>query len=265
MEKLKNRIRQLLEGGICIAFSGGVDSSLLLKIACEEAINFPVHAVTFETKLHPSTDLGIAKKIADEVGAIHHVIELNEFENEKILQNPIDRCYLCKKDLFVELRKYADSLGLNNIVDGTNYDDLNAYRPGIRALKELNIISPLAELKIDKSQVREFARKLGLSVSNRPSAPCLATRLPYGTRLDPKILEMIDSGELFLKSLGFNENRIRLHNDIARIELPVTDFDSFIKNQKIITAKLKELGFIYITLDVEGFRSGSMDIYINTD
>lgn len=264
MEKLREKIKDLLENGLCVAFSGGVDSSLLLKIACEQAKeqNLDVYAVTFETKLHPCADVEIAKKVAKNVGAIHKIIQVNELDNVEILQNPVDRCYKCKKYLFENLVDFAKENGIKNIIDGTNFDDLSQYRPGIRALKELEIISPLADLKITKEQVREYAKMLDLSVSNRPSAPCLATRLPYNTTIDFELLSQIDLGENYLKEQGFLVNRIRVHKDIARIEIKKQDFAKFIEKSDEITQKLKELGFVYITLDIEGFRSGSMDIYV---
>ncbi len=262
MIKLKQRIRELIDEGLAIAFSGGVDSSILLKIACDEAkaMHKKVHAITFETKLHPSCDLENAEKIATEVGAVHHIIRVNELDNIDIKFNPVDRCYKCKHYLFSSLIEFAKKLELKNIIDGTNFDDLSQYRPGIKALAELGIISPLAELKISKAEVRKIASELGLTVSNRPSAPCLATRLPYNTEIDFALLENIDKGEDYLKSLGFLVNRIRVHKDIARIEIEKMQFSLFIEKSELITAELKKLGFTYITLDLEGFRSGSMDI-----
>lgn len=262
MEKLINRIEQLVPNGLCVAFSGGVDSSLILKIACDIALktNQTVHAVTFETKLHPTTDLKIAKKVANELGAVHHVIEVDELSNIDIQNNPIDRCYRCKRYLFETLCNFAKENNLNHIVDGTNYDDTFEYRPGIRALNELDIISPLVELSITKKMVREFAGQLDISVSKRPSAPCLATRLPYNTNIDYDILSKIEQGEVYLKSIGFETNRIRLHDNIVRIEILPSQFEEFLVLKDKITRFLQELGFIYITLDLEGFRSGSMDI-----
>lgn len=267
MEILVKRIEQLVPNGLCVAFSGGVDSSLILKIACDIAVktNKIVHAVTFETKLHPTTDLKIAKKVANELGAVHHVIQVDELSNIDIQNNPIDRCYRCKKYLFETLSNFAKSNNLNHIVDGTNYDDTFEYRPGIKALKELDIISPLVELSITKKIVREWAEQLGISVSKRPSAPCLATRLPYNTNIDYDILANIEQGENYLKSIGFETNRIRLHGDIVRIEILPNQFEQFITQRVKITEFLQKLGYIYITLDLEGFRSGSMDINIKKE
>ncbi|HHV39289.1 MAG TPA: hypothetical protein GXX70_07365 [Tepidimicrobium sp.] len=170
---LVDKVSKLVEDGVCIAFSGGVDSSLILKVACEagKRQNKDVYALTFETQLHPVSDVTISKKVAMEMGAIHKIIQLNEFENEEILKNPINRCYLCKKSLFVSLFKFARENNLKYVLDGTNADDLKVYRPGIQALEELGVVSPLAELGITKEEVREMAKKLGISVASRPSAP----------------------------------------------------------------------------------------------
>lgn len=261
---LENEIYNLVEGGMCIAFSGGVDSSLILKIACEagKKQNKNVHAVTLETKLHPISDVTVSSKVAGEMGAIHNIIEINEFENKEILNNPVDRCYQCKKSLFVILLDFAKQNNLKYVVDGTNADDLNAYRPGIKALNELGVISPLAKLGISKSEVREMAEKLNISVASRPSAPCMATRLPYNTEINFELLENIEKGEEFIKSLGFQVVRLRVHNEIVRIEVEKNNLSMLIEKGEEIINYLKNLGFIYITLDLEGFRSGSMDVYI---
>lgn len=263
-ELLQKEMYELVQKGMCLAFSGGVDSSLLLKIACDmgRKQQKEVHAVLFETKLHPMGDMEAAKEIAQELGAVFHVISVNELDNPSILMNPIDRCYQCKAYLFQQLYKYADTLGLSVLVDGTNADDLLEYRPGIKALQELSVHSPLAALGITKQMVREYASELGLSVANRPSAPCLATRLPYNTKIDFDTLERLDAGELYLKNLGYDIVRLRLYQDLLRIEIEPGLFLKFLNQKQEIINYLKELGFVYITLDMEGFRSGSMDIKI---
>ncbi len=265
LDKLRIEISKLIEEGVCIAFSGGVDSSLILKIACEEGLkqNKDIHAITFETKLHPVADVEISKRVAMEMGAIHNIIAIDELENKEILHNPVDRCYQCKKMLFTNLIDFASVNNLKYILDGTNADDLKVYRPGLRALKELGIISPLAKLSINKDEVRKMASKLDISVASRPSAPCMATRLPYNTMIDYELLNKIDRGEEFIKTLGFSIVRIRVHNNIVRIEIETKELPRFIETREVIIDYLKELGFIYITLDLEGFRSGSMDIYLD--
>lgn len=261
-DHLQSIIAQLVPQGVCVAFSGGADSSLILKLATEEArrVGRTIHAVTFATTLHPSTDLPIARRVAEEMGAHHVILELDEFTDEGILQNPVDRCYRCKKMLFQRLQEYAADQGLKVILDGTNQDDLSVYRPGLKALAELGIRSPLAEAGLTKADVRALARELGISVSDRPSAPCLATRLPYGTRIRRELLDRIEAGEAYLVSQGFAVVRLRSHGDILRIEIPREDFQRFLDLSPLIIAKMHELRFLYVTLDLEGFRSGSMDL-----
>ncbi|MDF2486674.1 MAG: ATP-utilizing enzyme of the PP-loop superfamily, partial [Herbinix sp.] len=267
LNKLSAYLEQHIQDGIGIAFSGGVDSSLLLKIACDigKKKNLPVLAITFETKLHPHGDLEEARSIALGFGAVHKTIEVDEFSDPEIMYNPQDRCYRCKNLLFRTLISEANQAGYQFLIDGTNYDDRNAYRPGMRALKELNIHSPLLELEITKTQIRSLAADLGIPSSNKPSAPCLATRLPYGTKLDFDILERIDQGEQFIRTFGFYNVRLRLHQDILRIEIDKKDFEKMLQHQEDILSKIKELGFLYVTLDLEGFRSGSMDIMIKKE
>ena len=267
LDLLRKEISSLVEEGVCIAFSGGVDSSLILKIACEEGVqqNKDIHAVTFETELHPLSDVTVSKRVALEMGAVHKIIQINEFENEAILKNPIDRCYQCKKSLFINLFEFAKENNLKYVLDGTNGDDLNTYRPGVKALKELGVISPLAKLDISKEEVRAMAKELGISVASRPSAPCMATRLPYNTEISLELLGRIDKGEEYIRELGFSVVRLRLHNDILRIEVNKEDLPRLLDNSDKVINYLKELGFVYITLDLEGFRSGSMDIYLDTN
>ncbi|MDR7871529.1 MAG: ATP-dependent sacrificial sulfur transferase LarE [Tissierellaceae bacterium] len=267
LELLRKDISSLVEEGVCIAFSGGVDSSLILKIACEEGTKMDkkVNAITFESQLHPMSDLGVSKRVALEMGAVHTIIQINEFENEAILKNPVDRCYQCKKSLFVNLLDFAKKNNLKYVLDGTNDDDHNTYRPGIKALKELGVISPLAKLGITKEEVRAMAKELGISVASRPSAPCMATRLPYNTPLNIELLGRIDKGEDYIRELGFSVIRLRLHNDILRIEVNKEDLAKLLECSDKIINYLKKLGFRYITLDLEGFRSGSMDIYLDTN
>lgn len=267
LDKLCTYFEEHIGEGIGLAFSGGVDSSLLLKVASDigKQKGCKVLAITFETKLHPHGDLEEAKSIALGFGSIHKTIEVDEFSDPEIMYNPEDRCYRCKNLLFRTLISEAKREGFHFLVDGTNYDDRLAYRPGMRALKELGIHSPLLELGITKAEIRSLAAELGISSSDKPSAPCLATRLPYGTQLDFDILERIDRGEQYIKTFGFYNVRLRLHQDILRMEIDKRDFVKLLEHQEAIITRLKELGFLYITLDLEGFRSGSMDIKINKE
>ncbi|SHH85092.1 ATP-dependent sacrificial sulfur transferase LarE [Sporanaerobacter acetigenes] len=259
---LQNEILKLVEEGACVAFSGGVDSSLILKMVCDagKKYNKKIYAVTFNTKLHPMEDINISKEVAKSMGAIHKIIDVDEFENEKILTNPVDRCYQCKKYLFEKLLEFAEENDIKYVLDGTNADDLKEYRPGIKALRELGIISPLAQFDINKKEVRQMAKNLNISVATRPSAPCLATRLPYNTNITFELLNKIEKAETYIKGLGFAVVRVRVHGDIVRIEIEKEEFLRFLDKKDLIISYLKDLGFIYITLDLEGFRSGSMDI-----
>lgn len=264
---LKESLEQTMNGfakdDICLAFSGGVDSSLLLKTAADAASKTgkKVYAVTFDSRLHPSCDLNIAARVAKELGGIHKVVSVNELEQEEIRFNPENRCYLCKKKLFQTLKDFAEEKDIPVIMDGTNEDDLHVYRPGIKALQELGIRSPLAQLHMTKSQVKELASFYGISVAHRPSAPCMATRLPYNTEIDYDLLDRIGKGEEFIKTYLPGNVRLRLHQDIVRIEADREEMAALLHKSGEIISYLKGLGFEYITMDLEGFRSGSMDIH----
>lgn len=255
---------QYTNNDIIIAFSGGVDSSLLLKIACEKAKEkgSNVYAVTIHTKLHPMNDLDNARKVAIESGAIHEVLHVDELSEAGIGNNPEDRCYLCKKCLFQKLLDMAKEKNIDHVLEGTNEDDLHVYRPGLKALKELGVKSPLAQVQITKAEVRKMAENYGLSVANRPSAPCLATRFPYGTELSYDVMRQIEKAEDYIRSFGFYNVRVRVHQDIARIEVDDRDLEKLLQERANIISFMKNIGFCYITIDLEGFRSGSMDINV---
>ena len=211
-ELFYSKMKEYGRQDMCIAFSGGVDSSLLLMAAKQTSQEGKkIWAVTFDTMLHPSCDLETARKVAGEAGVLHKVLYINELEQEEIRYNPVNRCYLCKKALFQKLKDFAEGEGITVILEGTNEDDLHVYRPGLKAVRELGIHSPLAETGFTKEEVRKLAEELGVSVARRPSTPCLATRLPYGAKIEPEILEQIAKGEESLRSLGFPVVRLRLH------------------------------------------------------
>lgn len=259
--RLKERISQYVRQNVMVAFSGGTDSSLLLKMVCEAAqeTGKEVYGVTVQTKLHPVEEIRKAAQTVQETGARHLVVMVDELLEAGIGQNPVDRCYLCKKCLFDKIKKTAADRGISTIMDGTNEDDLHVYRPGLRALKELGIISPLAEEKVTKTEVRELAGEYVLSVASKPAMPCLATRFPYGTALTYEKLEKVEKGEAFIRKLGFYNLRLRIHGDIARIEVDEQEIAKILQYREEIVRYLRQLGYSYITLDLEGFRSGSMD------
>lgn len=263
--KLETYMSRFSQEDLCLAFSGGADSSLLLKAALDavKGSGHNVYAVTFNTRLHPPCDLQAARQTAGELGGIHIVLEIDELEQREIAGNPVDRCYLCKHQLFTKLTEFAAGKGIRHIFDGTNWDDLHVYRPGIRALKELGIISPLARLHISKDQVRQLAAEYGISAASRPSTPCMATRLPYGSMLNYGLLERIETGESWLREQIGGNVRLRVHGEVARIEVDASSMEKMLQLSAQAAGQLKALGFHYVTLDLEGFRSGSMDQYID--
>lgn len=262
---LKEKMVGYASQDAAVAFSGGVDSSLLLKLLCEAAVRTGSHVygILLHTMLHPSGDVKEAARTAEEIGAEFLVIHLDELAQAGIEKNPVDRCYLCKKYLFRALKEKAAQLGVCRILEGTNEDDLHVYRPGIRAVRELGIISPLAEAGFTKKEVRRLAEETGISVSGKPSTPCLATRFPYGSSLSYDAMRRVEKGEAYLRGLGLYNVRLRVHGDIARIEVDSDSLPAVIHFREEITQYLKELGYAYVTLDLEGFRSGSMDLGID--
>lgn len=263
-KKLKNILLEYAREDVCIAFSGGVDSSLLLVMACEAAkkTKKKVYGVTFDTVLHPKADIEVARQVLSGTGAIHEVLHIDELAVPEIRSNPVDRCYLCKRELYTRLRDFARKKNIPTILEGSNEDDLHVYRPGLLAVRELDIKSPLAICGITKEEVRELAAQYGLSVAKRPSAPCLATRLPYGTEIDLALLARIEEGERFLRDMGFQNVRIRIHGDVLRLECDLQDMGRLMEKREEIVSGLKRVGCVYITFDLEGFRSGSMDIKV---
>ncbi len=271
-DQLVDHLKSYIHSGLCLAFSGGVDSTLLLKAAMDAQSDIakttgstslkPVTAITFMTMLHPQSDLDEARYFASELGSRHEVLYIDEFQNPAILKNPIDRCYQCKKMLFQTLCDWIQENDYKTIIDGTNLDDTKVYRPGIKALAELGIKSPLKELNFTKQNVREMAALLGMKVSKKPSTPCMATRFPYDTTFDRADIARVEQAEIYLKTFGFTNVRLRIHQDIARIEIDPCDFTILITHREEIIHHLKDIGYTYITLDLEGFRSGSMDVHL---
>lgn len=259
---LQKQFKEYCGNDVCVAFSGGVDSSLVLVMACEAAAETgkKVYAVTMDTALHPKADVEIAKKVLEKTEAVHEILTLNELTVPEIHNNPRNRCYLCKKALYTRMLDFAGEKGAETLLEGSNEDDLHVYRPGLQAVRELGVKSPLADCGITKAEVRALAAEYGIPTADRPSAPCLATRLPYGAEIDLELLRRIDEGEKYLRETGIRNVRLRVHGQVTRIEVDETSFPEAIARRKEITEHLKKLGFLYITLDLEGFRSGSMDI-----
>ena len=255
-EKLKNYLTELNEQGLCLAFSGGIDSTLLLYL-CRD---MNVLVITFKTDFQTDEEINEAKTLCKKYNVKQLIIQTDILQNPQINNNPKDRCYHCKKMLFETALEKMQQKGIKFLIDGTNFDDLDTYRPGRKALEELNVISPFAKFEITKHEIRNYAKECGIEVFDKPSTPCLATRLPYNTKITKENLKIIEKGELILKNNGFTNCRLRLYNDTARIEIPQQQFNELIEKKDDLISSFKKLGLKYLTLDIEGLRSGSMDI-----
>ena len=256
MEQLHAHLSHL--GSVAVAFSSGVDSTFLLDVA-HEVLGAKAVAFTAASPFVPQRDVDEAAAFCREKGIEHVVVPFDTLAIPGVAENPKDRCYLCKKMLFQKLLDLAEELEVPSVADGTNADDLTVFRPGLRALAELGIKSPLAEAGFTKAEVRALAGKRELSVSGRPSAPCLATRFPYDTHLTKEGLRAVEEGEALLGKYISGNIRLRVHNNTARIEADPDQFPTLIKHHEDITGALRKLGFRYVTLDLAGFRSGSYD------
>ncbi len=257
--KLRNYLKELSQ--VAVAFSGGVDSSFLLKVSVEVLGVNNVIALTARSQLTFEEEIQRAKEIAKDIGVEHMILDMPDVINEKIRDNPKDRCYHCKKKIFTSFLKLLESEfdGKPILIEGTNLDDMGSYRPGKKAIEELGIRSPLMECRMSKEMVRSLSRDLGLPTWDHPSQSCLATRFPYGGELTEEDLRKVEKGETYLKKMGFQECRLRIHGSIARIEVPKSDLERLICYSSKVVQNLKSLGFTYVTLDMEGLRSGSMD------
>jgi pyridinium-3,5-biscarboxylic acid mononucleotide sulfurtransferase len=262
LENLKTIIKNT--GGAVVAFSGGVDSTLLLKVA-HDILGEKVLAITANSETYPKRELEAAKAFALSLGIRHIVIETLELEIDGFADNPPDRCYYCKHELFSKLTEIAKANGMEYVFDGSNYDDRNDHRPGMRAAKQLGVVSPLKQAGMTKDDIREISKEFGLSTWNKPSFACLSSRFPYGTKITPEKLVVIGEAEDFIRDLGFTELRVRHHDNIARIEIGKADLERIIPYADKIVEKVKSLGFLYVTLDLAGFKTGSMNYTLSED
>lgn len=258
LARLEEGLRAL--GGCLVAYSGGVDSTFLLTVA-RQVLGDRVAAVTVCTLFHGRGETADAKRRATAIGVPIDIVEVDLREHPAILANPPDRCYLCKRLIFSALRRHADERGLPALADATQADDLRERRPGMRALRELGVVSPLAAAGLRKSDVRELSRLLGIEGASRPSSPCLATRIPYDTPITQERLRRVAGAEYILRTLGFANTRVRDYGDLARIEMQPEDLERAAGRtlRRHVVGPLIDLGYRYVTLDLAGYRSGSMD------
>jgi len=258
-QKLKEIFQSM--GKVLVAFSGGVDSTLLLKVAEDTLGNGNVLAVTAHSPLYPERELVGVKKLIRTLKARHRLIESNELEIPGFSKNPPNRCYYCKRKLFGELLEVAKEEGVSFIVEGSTLDDDKDHRPGRVAVQELGIRSPLKEASFTKMEVRELSKRLGLPTWDKPSFACLASRFPYEEEISEQGLRMVDEAEDFLFGLGFKQVRVRHYGNLARIEILKEEIPRLINGplREKVVDRLKEMGYRYVTLDLQGFRSGSMN------
>ena len=257
------QLTQIIEsmGSLVVAFSGGIDSSLIAKVA-HDSLGKRAIAVTATSPAYPLYEIEEAKKIASAIGIRHILIESNELDIAEFARNNTDRCYHCKMELFDKLKSIADELHIDHIACGTTVDDLSDYRPGMEAAKRLGVRSPLVEAGLTKTMVREISKMLGLPNWDKPSFACLSSRFPYGTEITGDRLSQVGMCETYLRQLGFKQFRVRYHGEVARIEVSVDELKRFTEDPSLrekIVKKFKEFGFTYVTMDLEGYRTGSMN------
>ena len=265
MDNLTNKYQALKDylaelESVAVAFSGGVDSTFLLKVAYE-VLGKKAVAVTARSESFPKRELLEATTYAEELGADHFIIDSEELDIEGFSHNPKNRCYLCKSELFTKIKEIATIQKLNYVVEGSNTDDDGDYRPGLLAVTELGVKSPLRFAKLSKDEIRQLSKELNLPTWNKQSFACLSSRFPYGENITPDRLHMIDQAEQYLLDLGFHQVRVRYHGNLARIETDETGFDALLNKdtRNKIYEQFKAIGFTYIGLDLKGYRTGSMN------
>ncbi|MBP5973566.1 ATP-dependent sacrificial sulfur transferase LarE [Brasilonema sp. CT11] len=264
LEKLKALFVEMEQA--LIAYSGGVDSTLVAKVAYDVLGDRALAVTAMSPSLLPE-ELEDASLQAATIGIRHQIISTHEMENPNYTSNPVNRCYFCKSELHDTLKPLAIELGYPYVVDGVNADDLHDYRPGIQAAKERGARSPLAEIGITKAQVRQISQELGLPWWEKPAQPCLSSRFPYGEEITVAKLQRVGRAEIYLRKLGYQNLRVRSEGDTARIELPPEQIKEFVLKtdlQSIVSA-FQEFGFLYVTLDLEGYRSGKLNQVLNRE
>jgi uncharacterized protein len=263
LESKYAKMQDILRGlqSVAVAFSAGVDSTLVLKAALDTLGAEHVVAVTGRSDSLARAEFVAACELSRTVGAVHVVLDTDEFDNTNYTSNPTNRCYFCKTTLYEHLTRFIQSRGLNAIVNGINADDLGDYRPGIQAAREFGVRCPAAEAGLTKTDVRELSRRLGLPTFDKPASPCLSSRVPYGEAVTPEKLRMIEAAEAYLHGLGIRECRVRHYDQFARIEVPLEDIPRLTDPQTAVRveAHMRSLGYEKVSVDPRGFRSGSLN------